>query len=249
VDLEAIEMLVRDSMHRAGAAALARLLSMPTPQPNKVSCVCGHTAQYHDKRNKQLLTVLGPVQLQRSYYVRPQCHQGKIPRDEQLGVVGTECSPGVQRMMAAVGSDSSFHHGREQLALLAGLEVTTKAIERHAEAIGTDIARREQDQVNRALQLELPQILGLPVPVMYIELDGTPVPYWANATHLPLNAGRSTRWRWYTGALARTPQADTATRSRPYPAGHRSERLRAAAVESLPYDRWPNRLSEWTWSR
>jgi len=176
VDLEAVEMLVRESMHRAGAAALERLLSRPTRQPPKVSCGCGHTAQYHDQRNKQLLTVLGPVQLQRSYYVCPQCHQGKIPRDEELDVVGTECSPGVQRMMAAVGSDASFHHGREQLALLAGLEVTTKAVERHAEAIGTDIARREQDQVNRALQLDLPQILGAPVPVMYIELDGTQVP-------------------------------------------------------------------------
>ena len=37
VDLEAVEMLVRDSMHRAGAAALERLLSMPAPQPNDVS--------------------------------------------------------------------------------------------------------------------------------------------------------------------------------------------------------------------
>ena len=176
VDLEAVEMLVRESVHRAGAAALERLLAMPAPQPSNVSCGCGHTAQYHDKRSKQLLTVLGPVRFQRPYYVCPHCHQGRIPRDEELDVAGTECSPGVQRMMAAVGSDCSFHQGREQLALLAGLEVTTKAVERHAEAIGTDIARREQDKVNHALQLELPQILGSPVPVMYIELDGTQVP-------------------------------------------------------------------------
>jgi hypothetical protein len=176
VDLEAVEMLVRDSMHRAGAAALERLLSLPAPQPSQVSCGCGHTAQYHDKRSKQLLTMLGPVRFHRPYYVCPHCHQGQIPRDEELDVAGTECSPGVQRMMAAVGSDSSFNHGRQQLALLAGLEVTTKAVERHAEAVGTDIARREQDKVNHALQLELPQILGSPVPVMYIELDGTQVP-------------------------------------------------------------------------
>jgi hypothetical protein len=65
VDLEAIEMLVRDSMHRAGAAALERLLSMPAPQPSQVSCDCGHTAQYHDKRSKQLLTALGPVRFHR----------------------------------------------------------------------------------------------------------------------------------------------------------------------------------------
>jgi hypothetical protein len=149
---------------------------MPAPQPSQVSCDCGHTAQYHDKRSKQLLTALGPVRFHRRYYVCPHCHQGRISRDQELDVVGTECSPRVQRMMAAVGSDSSFNHGRQQLALLAGLEVTTKAVERHAEAIGTDIARREQDKVNHALQLELPPILGSPVPVMYIELDGTQVP-------------------------------------------------------------------------
>jgi len=36
VELEAIEMLVRDSMHGAGAAVLDRLLSMPAPQPSQV---------------------------------------------------------------------------------------------------------------------------------------------------------------------------------------------------------------------
>ena len=33
-------------------------------------------------------------------------------------------------MMAMVGSESSFEGGRQQLQLLAGLEVTTKAVER-----------------------------------------------------------------------------------------------------------------------
>lgn len=176
VDLEAIEMLVRDSMHRAGATAVERLLSLSAPQPSHVPCDCGHIASYYDRRGKQLLTVLGPVRFQRPYYFCPHCHQGQSPRDKELDVAGTECSPGVRRMMAVVGSDASFEHGREQLALLAGVEVTTKAVERHAEAIGTDIARSEQDKVNRAVQLELPEILGSPVSVLYIEMDGTQVP-------------------------------------------------------------------------
>jgi hypothetical protein len=79
-------------------------------------------------------------------------------------------------MMAVVGSETSFDRGREQLELLAGLEVTAKAVERHAEAIGTDIAKREQDKVGRAVQLELPKILGPGVPKFYIEIDGTQVP-------------------------------------------------------------------------
>lgn len=79
-------------------------------------------------------------------------------------------------MMAAVGSETSFDEGRQQLHMLAGLEVTTKAVERHAEAIGADIAGREQAKRDRVLQLEFPDILGNAVPVLYIEMDGTQLP-------------------------------------------------------------------------
>jgi hypothetical protein len=60
--------------------------------------------------------------------------------------------------------------------MLAGLEVTTKAVERHAEAIGTDIVGREEAKRDRAVQLEFPDILGAAVPVLYIEMDGTQLP-------------------------------------------------------------------------
>ena len=91
-------------------------------------------------------------------------------------MVGTECSPGVRRMMASVGSETSFDNGRQQLLLLAGLEFTTKAVERHTEAIGTDIVRREQAKRDRVVQLEFPDILGTTVPILYIEMDGTQLP-------------------------------------------------------------------------
>jgi hypothetical protein len=79
-------------------------------------------------------------------------------------------------MMAAVGSETSFDNGRQQLLLLAGLEFTTKAVERHAEAIGSDIVGREQANRDRVVQLEFPDILGTAVPVLYIEMDGTQLP-------------------------------------------------------------------------
>jgi len=75
-------------------------------------------------------------------------------------------------MMASVGSETSFDNGRQQLLLLAGLEFTTKAVERHTEAIGTDIVRREQAKRDRVVQLEFPHILGPAVPILYIEMFG-----------------------------------------------------------------------------
>ena len=79
-------------------------------------------------------------------------------------------------MLALVGSSGSFAQGREQLDALAGLQVTTKAVERQAEAIGSDMAAGDQAERERGLQLELPTLSGPAIPVLYIEMDGTGVP-------------------------------------------------------------------------
>jgi hypothetical protein len=51
-----------------------------------------------------------------------------------------------------VGQQAPFEHGREQIQVLAGLEVTAKSVERTAEAIGADIAQREEGEIQKALQ-------------------------------------------------------------------------------------------------
>lgn len=182
LDLEAVEMATRAALHRAGAAVLEELLAAQGEGPRQVPCGCGQSAHYHGRRKKQLVTVLGRVETERPYYVCPACHQGQSPRDGELDVEGTESSPGVRRMMALVGSESPFAQGREQLQLLAGLEVTTKAVERQAEALGADIAAQEQEEIRRAVQLELPEVKGPEIPVLYVEMDGTGVPMVASET-------------------------------------------------------------------
>ena len=169
-------MAIRAAAHQLGAKLLEELLSGSTEFEPAVPCSCGQQARFHEIRPKQFLTVLGPITIQRPYYLCPHCHQGHSPRDLELDVKGKEYSPGVRRMMAVVGSDTRFEHGREELELLAGLQVTTKAVERQAEAIGADIAQKEHAQTKRAKQLERPQVIGPAVPVLYIEMDGTQVP-------------------------------------------------------------------------
>ena len=123
-----------------------------------------------------MLTVVGPVQVWRPYYLCPDCHQGQFPADVELDIENTEFSPGVRRMHALVGQQAPFDHGREQMKVLAGLEVTTKSVERIAEAIGEDIAQHEREQIQKAIQLDLPVVIGKPIPVLYVEMDGTGVP-------------------------------------------------------------------------
>jgi len=175
-DLEAVEMATRTAAHQLGAVVLENLLNAPASFPCEVPCSCGKRARFQALRSKQVVSVVGSITIARPYYVCAHCHRGQSPRDVELDVLHTRYSPGVRRMMAVVGSDSSFDRGREQLQLLAGLEVTTKAVERQAEAIGADVAQQEQAKVQRAVQLDLPQILGPKVPVLYIEMDGTQVP-------------------------------------------------------------------------
>jgi hypothetical protein len=169
---------LRAALHQAGAAALNELLQFEAPaaHQHQLPCSCGHRAQYQEIRSKPLFTIVGPVRLSRPYYLCSRCHVGQFPVDVELDIENTEFSPGVRRMQALVGQQAPFDHGREQLQLLAGLEVTTKSVERIAEAIGTDIAQSERRESEKALQLDLPVIVGEPIPVLYVQMDGTGVP-------------------------------------------------------------------------
>ena len=176
VDLEAIEMSIRAAAHQMGAKILQELLQSTRSFQRERPCRCGQKARFQEMRPRVILTAVGTVRFQRPYYLCSSCHQGQSPRDVELDVENTDYSPGVRRMMALVGSNGSFAQGREQLDALAGLKVTTKAVERQAEAIGSDIAVEERAERERALQLELPTLSGPSIPVLYIEMDGTGVP-------------------------------------------------------------------------
>jgi len=178
LDLEAVEMAVRSSMHQAGAAVLDQLLEFdpPSAEQRQLPCTCGHTAGYVEMRSKPVLTAVGKAECRRPYYLCENCHRGQFPMDVQLDVENTELSPGVRRMLAAVGQEGPFDQGRQQMELLAGLSITTKAVERTAEAIGEDIEVRQQRELRRALQLELPIPMGARIPILYVEMDGTGIP-------------------------------------------------------------------------
>ena len=178
LDLEAIEMAVRSALHQAGAAALTELLQFPAPAADQrtLPCSCGRQAHYRELRSKPVLTAVGKVEVSRPYYLCWHCHTGQFPADVELDIENTEFSPGVRRMQAVVGQEAPFDHGRQQMKLLADLEVTTKTVERTAEAIGGDIAQGEQREMQHAMQLDLPVVVGEPVPILYVQMDGTGVP-------------------------------------------------------------------------
>ena len=118
-DLEALETATRAALHQAGAKLLEQLLEAPPRAEPEQPCDCGRRARYRGQRPKKIKTVLGEVEIERPYYLCAAGHQGQFPCDRELDVEDTQYSPGVRRMMALVGSESSFEGGREQLRRLA----------------------------------------------------------------------------------------------------------------------------------
>lgn len=195
LDLEAVEQATRDALHQAGAGLLETLLNEDEPSEPRRRCGCGGQARWAGKRSKKIVTLLGEVRLERAYYHCGRCGKGFAPLDCELDVEATQYSPGVRRMAATVGSETSFDRGRALLDELAGVRVTAKAVEREAEAIGADLAAREQAEIRRAVQLELLETSGPEIPILYVEMDGAGVPAAAAA-----RAGRKGK----DGAEART---------------------------------------------
>jgi len=127
-------------MHQAGVRALTGLLQFAEPSADRrnMACACGHRAHYLELRSKSVLTAVGEARVSRPYYLCSHCSAGQFPVDVELDIQHTGLSPGVRRMLATVGSAAPFEDGRQQMQLLAGLEVTTKAVERTTEAVGAE---------------------------------------------------------------------------------------------------------------
>ena len=171
-------------MHHAGASALTQLLKFEPPDADKleVSCSCGHAARFKEMRTKSFLSVVGTVQVRRPYYLCSHCSKGQHPVDNELGLAGLESSPGVRRMEAVLGAEMPFVPACEPMKVLAGLEVPAKAIERAAECIGAEIARRDTLEIDRAKRLVLPIVPKQAIPKMYVLMDGVHIPVVAAET-------------------------------------------------------------------
>lgn len=107
-------------------------------------CGRGHQAQFVGHRRKAVYTLLSPVGVRRAYYHCAACQAGMIPKDRTLNIADTSFSPGVRRMIGRVGAKEPFDAGRRDLEALAGVVVTTKAVERWFLPRGTSSSVRQR---------------------------------------------------------------------------------------------------------
>jgi hypothetical protein len=175
LDLESLEIHIRSSMHSVGSVMLEKLLSADggdyrgRTQP----CEKGHMFEFKEYRDKEVLTVLGPVTVNRAYYYDERCKKGWCPKDRVLDIEGTSLSPGVRRIIARAGANGPFALGHEDIKEMAGIEVDPKEVERVSHQIGEEIEAFHQETALDSEDGVSP--IGL-VPKMYICIDGTGVP-------------------------------------------------------------------------
>jgi hypothetical protein len=178
VDLEAWETALRTAVLLCGAKILSGLLEGigSGRRPESVLCECGTPMESQGLKEKELLTILGPVRYSRSMFQCPTCHATRYPGDEVLDVVETTRSPGLRRMMARAGSKSTFKEGREDLKLYAGIEVSAKDVERVAERIGQQMESWSNQEREDILQQSETVRSEKTLSMLYISYDGTGVP-------------------------------------------------------------------------
>jgi len=84
VDLESLENYIRSSMHKIGSIMLEKLLNADGGDYRGVSIPCenGHTYDFVEYRNKDVMTVLGEIKVSRVYYYDKECRIGTCPKDK-----------------------------------------------------------------------------------------------------------------------------------------------------------------------
>ena len=168
-DFQAIETEARRVALQIMGQAIAHRLNADHSDARgaHLSCACGGEARFAGRRRKTFTTALGPLTLERAWYHCDSCHNGFSSRDRALGMEDTFLSPAALRMIGIAAARTSFEGSSALLRELAGLTVAPKTVERHAEALGREIAGDEY----RVIEPEPGD-----APTLYLGLDGTGVP-------------------------------------------------------------------------
>ena len=172
-DFQAIETEARRVALQIMAQAVARRLNADHCDNKglRLSCECGGEARFAGRWPKTLTTALGSLTLERAWYHCERCRNGFSPRDRALGLEDTFLSPAALRMIGIAAARTSFKGSSALLRELAGLAVAPKTVERHAEALGREIAEDEGRVIEPGPS---------DAPTLYLGLDGRRPPAdWA----------------------------------------------------------------------
>jgi hypothetical protein len=163
-NMEAVELGLRAALLKDGRTLLERLyqpagLTVPddASQPGE---------KCHPQRAKEVATLFGPIQVRRNYYYRPESQTGRCPLDQALGLVHS-FSPALVRLAARAAAKEGYESASEDLLVQAGVAIEGRQIQRLVNLVAAQVAEQLEQGLDGG---------GEPIPIMYLETDGTGVP-------------------------------------------------------------------------
>jgi len=167
-NLEAVELGLREALLKDGRRLLEGLLdstSLNIPEnTSRVGEKC------HPNRALKVDSIFGVITVRRNYFYDEANHQGRAPLDQALGLVNG-FSPALIRLASRAAAREGYEAASQDLLELASIAIDGRQIQRLANVAGPQIGQElEAGQINDAI----------PVPILYVEVDGTGVPMVAD---------------------------------------------------------------------
>jgi hypothetical protein len=103
---------------------------------------CGQAAEFQGYRDRQPLSLFGPIHCTRAYYCCHRCSKGLCPWDQEVGLTAKRLTPAAERVVSLAGllADSFAEAAEKILPELSGLSVGESTAQRTTEAAGRRLA-------------------------------------------------------------------------------------------------------------
>jgi hypothetical protein len=162
--MEAVELGLREALFKDGRKLLEDLYNQEGLQVPGDASQPGEKC--HAQRSKEIRTLFGMIAVRRNYYYDPRTRTGRCPLEQALGLVES-FSPAVVRLSARAAAKEGYESASQDLLAQAALSIEGRQIQRLVNHVaGSVAAQLEQGQ-------DSPEP---PIPIFYVEVDGTGVP-------------------------------------------------------------------------
>ena len=177
-NIQELESQVREITTQIGAKIIKlKLESMDKDLSSsvKIGCKC-KIAVYKRKRQKQILTTFGKLDIERTMSQCSRCGQTKFALDESLGLESyTRVTPMLQKISLLCAASWSYELAKDVLAEILGTQViSTEEIQKLSSSISKDIEEKE-DLKQQYLRFGCN---GSFANRIYIDVDGGMVNSW-----------------------------------------------------------------------
>lgn len=162
--------VVRLSQRSLWSCGAAREWSCPS---------CGEACGVQSWRPRTVVTVCGPLPMERPWCHCGACGRGFSPTDQSLGLVArNRLSAGLTAWLVAEGADSSFGRAAARVIRLTGITVSPETLRQRTEAAGAALEVVQEQAAVQVQQTRESAAAVDPAPgVLVVEVDGVMVPY------------------------------------------------------------------------